>query len=137
MHGIAVDSQSRIYVGDRRNARVQVFTPDGTFIEEWPGVIDPVGIYIDESEAVWVVSAALNRMLKYNTQGQLLYHWGTYGRTSGGFVGGHARPHEVDVDQEGNVYISSWDWPGFLSKFTPKPGADPAKLIGQKLGTGS
>jgi hypothetical protein len=96
---------------------------------------DPVGIYIDENEAVWVVSAALNRMLKYNTDGQLLYHWGTYGRTAGGFLGGHARPHEVDVDQEGNVYITSWDWPGYLSKYTPKPGADPDKLIGQKLGT--
>lgn len=27
--------------------------------------------------------------------------------------------------------------PGYLSKFTPKPGADPAKLIGQKIGSGS
>ena len=136
MHGIAVDRAGRIYVGDRNNDRIQVFTPEGDFIEEWPGVIDPVGIFIDESESVWVVSAALNRLLKYNTQGQLLYHWGAYGRTSGGFPGGFTRPHEVDVDQEGNVYITSWDWPGYLSKFTPKPGADPAKLIGQKLGSG-
>jgi hypothetical protein len=135
LHGIAVDRAGRIYVGDRNNSRIQLFTSEGEFIEEWPGVIDPVGIYVDESDAVWVVSAALNRMLKYNTEGQLLYHWGTYGRTAGGFVGGHARPHEVDVDQDGNVYITSWDWPGYLSKFTPKPGADPAKLIGQKLGT--
>jgi len=136
MHGIAVDRAGRIYVGDRNNDRIQVFTSEGEFIEEWPGVIDPVGIFIDESESVWVVSAALNRLLKYNTQGQLLYHWGAYGRTSGGFPGGLARPHQVDVDQDGNVYITSWDWPGYLSKFTPKPGADPAKLIGQKLGSG-
>ena len=136
MHGIAVDRAGRIYVGDRNNDRIQVFTSEGEFIEEWPGVIDPVGIYIDESESLWVVSAALNRLLKYDTQGQLLYYWGAYGRTSGGFPGGFARPHEVDVDQEGNVYITSWDWPGYLSKFTPKPGADPAKLIGQKLGSG-
>ncbi|HIF24234.1 MAG TPA: hypothetical protein EYQ27_20575 [Gemmatimonadetes bacterium] len=135
MHGIAVDRARRIYVGDRNNDRIQVFTPEGEFIEEWPGVIDPVSIFIDESESIWVVSAGLNRLLKYNTQGQLLYHWGAYGRTSGGFLGGLARPHQVDVDQEGNVYISSWDWPGYLSKFTPKPGADPAKLIGQKLGS--
>lgn len=135
LHGIAVDKAGRIYVGDRNNNRIQLFTPDGKFIEEWDHVIDPVGIFVDESESVWVVSAAGNRMLKYNTQGQLLYHWGAYGRTAGGFPGGFARPHEVDVDQEGNVYITSWDWPGYLSKFTPKPGADPAHLIGQKLGT--
>ena len=137
MHGIAVDAAGRIYVGDRRNNRVQVFTPEGEFVDEWPGVIDPVGIFTDESDAVWVVSAALNRLIKYNTDGQLLYHVGAYGRTSVGFPGGFARPHQVDVDQEGNVYVSSWDWPGHISRFMPKPGADPAKLIGQKLGSGS
>jgi streptogramin lyase len=136
MHGIAVDRAGRIYVGDRRNSRVQVFTPEGEFVEEWPGVIDPVGIFVDESDAVWVVSAALNRLIKYNTQGQLLYHFGAYGRTSGGFPGGFARPHQVDVDQDGNVYVSSWDWPGHLSRLTPKPDADPAKLIGQTVGSG-
>ena len=41
----------------------------------------------------------------------------------------------VDTDSAGNVYVSSWDWPGYLTKLTPRPGADPAKLIGQKLGT--
>jgi hypothetical protein len=137
MHGIAVDRQGRIFVGDRRNDRIQVFTAQGEFIEEWPGVLDPVGIFTTEDDAVWVVSAALNRLLKYNLQGQLQYHWGTYGRTSTGFPGGFARPHQVDVDQEGNVYVSSWDWPGWGHRFTPKPGADPAKLIGQKLGSGS
>ena len=134
MHGIAVDRAGRIYVGDRRNNRVQVFTPEGEFVEEWPGVIDPVGIFVDGSDAVWVVSAALNRLIKYNTQGQLLYHFGTYGRTSVGFPGGFARPHQVDVDQDGNVYVSSWDWPGHLSRFTPKPDADPAKLIARSSG---
>ncbi len=134
MHGIAVDRAGRIYVGDRRNNRIQVFTPEGEFVEEWPGVIDPVGIFVDGSDAVWVVSAALNRLIKYNTQGQLLYHFGTYGRTSGGFPGGFARPHQVDVDQDGNVYVASWDWPGHLSRFTPKPDADPDKLIARPFG---
>jgi len=137
IHGLAVDRAGRIYVGDRRNHRIQVFTAEGEFLEEWPGVIDPVGIYIDESEAVWVVSAALNRLLKYTTQGQLEVYWGAYGRTAGGFPGGLARPHQVDVDENGTVYLTSWDWPGWGHRFTPKPGADPSKLLGQKLGTGA
>ncbi len=137
MHGIAVDRAGRIYVGDRRNNRIQVFTPEGEFIEEWPDVIDPVGIFVDEDDGVWVVSAAANSLLKFSTQGQLMYHWGTHGRTSIGIVGGFARPHQVHVDQEGNVYVSSWDWPGYVSKLTPKPGADPAKLMGRPLGSGN
>ena len=137
IHGVAVARDGKIYVGDRTNDRIQVFQADGTFVEEWPDVLDPVGIYIDQSDAIWVVSAALNRVLKYNAQGQLLYHWGTSGRTSGGFVGGLARPHEMATDTQGNVYLSDWDWPGYVSKFSPKPGADPAKLVGQPLKVGS
>jgi hypothetical protein len=132
IHGVAVDRDFRIYVADRNNDRIQVFTEDGEFIEEWPNVLDPVGIYIDEREGVWVVSAVLNRILKYNLQGVLQYGFGAYGGTLGGFPGGLARPHQLSVDSEGNVYIASYDGP-WLNKFTPKPGADPSKLIGHPL----
>ena len=64
VHGVAVDRERRIYVADRTNNRIQVFTENGKFIEEWPDVTDPVGVYIDETDAVWVVSAALNRILE-------------------------------------------------------------------------
>jgi hypothetical protein len=73
----------------------------------------------------------LNRILKYDTEGHLLYHWGTYGGTSGGFVGGMMRPHQIDVDQEGNVYVANFDGAS-VGKFTPKPGADPSKLLGPR-----
>ena len=132
IHGVAVDRDHRVYVADRTNNRIQVFTENGEFIEEWPGVTDPVGIFIDENEAVWVTSAALNRILKYNRDGVLQYYWGAYGGTRGGFAGGLARPHQIDVDQEGNVYIASWDG-GWANKFVPKAGADPNELIGKPL----
>ena len=99
MHGLAVDRDRRVYVGDRSNDRIQIFTEDGEFIEEWPDVSDPVGVFIDENDAVWVISAMLNRILKYDRDGRLLYHWGVYGGTRGGFPGGLSRPHQLDVDQ--------------------------------------
>jgi hypothetical protein len=132
VHGVAIDRDHRVYVGDRTNNRIQVFTEDGEFIEEWPDVSDPVGIFIDERDAVWVVSARLNRILKYNLDGELQYYWGAYGGTRGGFPGGLSRPHQIEVDQEGNVYIASWDG-GWVDKFVPKPGVDPEKLIGRGL----
>jgi sugar lactone lactonase YvrE len=132
IHGLAVDRERRIYVADRSNDRIQVFTWEGEFIEEWPNVTDPVGIFIDDNDAVWVISAALNRILKYSLDGELLYYFGAYGGTSGGFPGGFARPHELDVDQEGNLYVTSWDG-GWVTKFVPKPGADPAKLVGRRV----
>lgn len=132
VHGVAVDRDHRVYVGDRTNNRVQIYTEDGEFIEQWPDISDPVGVFIDENDAVWVISAKLNRILKYNRDGELQYYWGAYGGTRGGFAGGLSRPHQLDVDQEGNVYIASWDG-GWMDKFIPKPGADPGKLIGRSL----
>ncbi len=101
-------------------------------IEEWPDITDPVGVFIDENDAVWVISATLHRLLKYNLDGQLQYYWGTYGGTNGGFPGGLARPHQLDVADDGTVYVASWDG-GWVNKFVPKPGADPNKLIGRRL----
>jgi peptidylamidoglycolate lyase len=132
VHGVAVDRDRRVYVADRTNNRIQVFTEDGEFIEEWPDISDPVGVFIDENEAVWVISARLNRILKYSLQGELQYYWGAYGGTRGGFPGGLSRPHQLDVDQDGNVYIVSWDG-GWADKYIPKPDADPSKLIGRAL----
>ena len=79
-----------------------------------------------------MISAALNRILKYSRDGELQYYWGAYGGTRGGFAGGLSRPHQLDADQDGNVYIASWDG-GWVNKFVPRPGADPSKLIGRGL----
>ncbi len=49
VHGVAVDRDRRVYVADRTNNRVQVFTENGAFIEQWPDITDPVGVYIDET----------------------------------------------------------------------------------------
>jgi hypothetical protein len=131
VHGLAVDQDQRVYVGDRRNNRIQIFTKDGAFIEEWSDITDPVGVFIDDRDAVWVISASLHRILKYSRDGELQYSWGAYGGP-GGLAGGLFRPHQLDVDEEGNVYVASWSG-GWLNKFVPKPDADPANLIGRGL----
>jgi hypothetical protein len=132
IHGIAVDRDGRIYAADRNNNRIEVFTEDGEFVEEWPDISDPVGVYTDESDGVWVISAVLNRILKYNRNGELQTYFGTFGGTRGGFPGGMARPHQMSVDQDGNLYVTGSDGP-WLNKYTPKPGADPAMIVGQPL----
>ncbi len=131
VHGLAVDRGRRVYVADRRNNRIQIFTEEGEFLDQWPDITDPVGVFIDEYDAVWVLSATLNRILKYNLDGELEYYWGTYG-PQGSFAGSLSRPHQMDVDAEGNVFIASWSG-GWLSKFAPQPGADPRRLVGRGL----
>ena len=131
VHGLAVGQDRRVYVADRRNNRIQIFTEDGDFIEEWPDITDPVGVFVDEHHAVWVISASLHRVLKYSRDGVLQHAWGAYGGP-GGLSGGLHRPHQIDVDEEGSVYVASWSG-GWLNKFVPKPDADPRHLMGRGL----
>jgi streptogramin lyase len=35
---VAVDNQGRVYIGDRENQRIQIFDPDGRFIQRWAGI---------------------------------------------------------------------------------------------------
>ncbi|MDR0786444.1 MAG: 6-bladed beta-propeller [Gemmatimonadota bacterium] len=141
VHGVAMDRAHRIYVVDRNNSRIQVFTEAGDFIEEWPNIYYPSGIYIDENENVWVISGGLNEVMKFNTRGELQTYFGAYGGASpegarglpsSEFPGGLARPHQLNVDQAGNIYIASYAGP-WVNKFVPKPGADPKSLIGPPL----
>ena len=132
VHGLAIDRDRRVYVADRSNNRIQIFTENGKYLDEWPDIADPVGVFADDRDAIWVVSATLNRLLKYSRTGELQYYFGAYGGTRGGFPGGLSRPHQMDVDQEGNVYVASWDG-GWANKFIPRPGADPRKLVGRSL----
>jgi hypothetical protein len=132
VHGVAIDRQHRIYVSDRANERIQVFTEAGEFIEEWPDIKGPTGIYIDERDNVWVLSTTLNQILEYNLNGELLYNFGAYCCTRGGFPGGFSRPHQMNVDSEGNLYVANYDG-GYVTKYTPKAGADPNRLVGQVL----
>lgn len=53
-HGIAMDSQERIYVADRRNIRVQIFDENGTFLEHWTHLGPPSDIFIDDDDRVYV-----------------------------------------------------------------------------------
>ena len=135
IHGIAVDRDRRIYVADRMNHRLQVFTEDGEYIEEWPDIYDPVGIFIDGNDAVWVLDATLNRILRFSTDGELLDYWGAYGEVSSlgrsGWPGGMSLPHQMDTDAAGNLYVAEFSGP-WLDKFVPRPGADPARLVGRR-----
>src|SRR5262249_1086225 len=53
-HGIAIDKHGTLFVCDRENSRIQLFTPEGKYLSEWTDVIRPSQVFIDSAGDVYV-----------------------------------------------------------------------------------
>ena len=123
-HAIDIDRHRRLYVADRANHRIQVFDENGRFLDEWPDIRSPTHIMVSADQSVWVSDLETSKLLKYSTDGTLLYYWGVYGTFPGGFWG----IHQFSVDPQGNLYVAE-TYGGRTQKFRPKADADRSKLI--------
>jgi sugar lactone lactonase YvrE len=56
-HTIALDSQGRLFVGDRENNRIQIFDQDGKFLAEWKQFGQPSGIFITKDDIIYVADS--------------------------------------------------------------------------------
>jgi len=56
-HTIALDSQGRLFVGDRVNNRIQIFDQDGRFLDQWKQFGRPSGIFISRDDTIYVADS--------------------------------------------------------------------------------
>jgi DNA-binding beta-propeller fold protein YncE len=56
-HALAMDSQGRLFVGDRNNNRIQIFDQDGKFIAQWKQFSRPSGVFIDRNDVIYVADS--------------------------------------------------------------------------------
>ena len=129
VHSIAISADRKLYVVDRGHRRFQVFDENGKFLDMFTTGVrsSPYYHFISTDQFLWVADGGTNRMLKYDLNGNYLYGWGGPGDQPGQFDG----PHQVTTDQDGNLYTAEV-FNGRMQKFRPKPGADPAKIMGQE-----
>ena len=57
LHALELDSQGRLFVGDRDNNRMQLFDQDGNFLECWFQFGRPSGIHIDVTDTIYVADS--------------------------------------------------------------------------------
>jgi len=132
VHGIQADPVTRrVFVSDRENHRIQVFDENGNFLTMWN--LGPfAAVYhmlLTADRHMWMSDGhGTYKILEYDLDGKLLYSWGTWGPQPGELWG----VHEITTDQLGNLYVAEV-FNGRAQKFQPKPGADPAKLMGQQM----
>jgi len=123
-HSITLDSQGLVYVADRGNARIQIFGEMGQFIKEWKdsSLGRPWAVRIDESGEIYVVDGGDQnefwpdraRILKLDSQGNMLASFGSYGRGPGQFIW----PHTIAMGPDGALYVGEVATGMRIQKFT-------------------
>jgi sugar lactone lactonase YvrE len=126
-HGIAVAADGRVFVCDRENDRIQIFSPDGEYLAEWTDTRRPTHIVFDGqgrayvSELWWQPGqvsrrygpAGDNPAIKsgrvsvYDKDGRVLARWGGADPVA---EGNFAAPHGLAVDSRHDVYVSEVTW---------------------------
>ena len=120
-HGIAIDQRGIVFVADRENSRIQLFSPDGEFLEERTEIARPCQVTFDAHDNLYVaelgykagmwpgtsapsVDATGGRVSVFDPQGNLLTRWG--GGLNPTACGDFFAPHDIRVDSRGDLYVA-------------------------------
>lgn len=124
-HGIAIDKQGTLYVADRENDRLQLFSPEGDYLSEWTGIARPCEVLIDNDGIIYVAEvgyragmwpgtfpptpdATGGRISIFDPTGKLLARWG--GGENPTAPGDFFAPHDLWLDKHGSLYVAEVVW---------------------------
>ena len=100
-HAVRLDSKGDVYVADRDNRRIQVFSQDGKYIRQFGG-FSPFGLFITPDDLLFVADGRANKIFKMTNEGKVIASWGTTGAKPGNYH----EPHGITVGRDGAVYVS-------------------------------
>ena len=119
VHNVETDRNGWVYIADRENHRIQVFSSDGIFETQWVNMSRAACLYIDtrgDRDLVYIgeyfAGISSNdtgtdlgpRVTVMSTDGKILSRVGTdpYGSQTGRFYS----PHGIAVDSKGAIYVA-------------------------------
>jgi sugar lactone lactonase YvrE len=97
------EHDGRVYVADRESNRIQIFTPDGEYIDMWGGFGRPTKLYVDPREDLMYVSELEDSFSIVDLDGNLV---GRYGGERSHDPGKFWGPHGIWTDSEGSIYVA-------------------------------
>lgn len=119
-HAIVIDSRDRLYIADRNNARIQVYSTGGELLDSWKHLMVPWTLWISDQDEIWVCGSTPmiwpgkplgcppkdQLVAKFNTDGKLLE---LHGFPKG--IDGEETPgdlnwvHGIALDTRGNLFL--------------------------------
>jgi len=112
-HSIAIDGDL-VYVGDRENARIQIFDLNGRYFGEWK-LGHPFGLFITPDHSIYMSDAIAGRIFKIARDGKVV------GALDGPppEKGRHFDPPSLAVDKDNSIFTAEV-MPWRPQKFRPK-----------------
>jgi DNA-binding beta-propeller fold protein YncE len=106
---IFVSRDGHIFVSDSLNCRIQIFTPEGKFLNAFgksgdsPGYFArPRGVAVDSDGNIYVVDALFDNVQIFDKEGRLLMDFGSSGHGDGEFW----LPSGIFIDSDDRIYVS-------------------------------
>jgi len=125
-HAIVVDSKDRLYIADRNNARIQVYSTSGELLDSWKTLLVPWTFWISPNDEIWVCGSSPmiwpnppetppmplgcppkdQIVMKFNTSGKLL-EMHQFPKAADA----HEQPgqlnwvHAIALDKDGNLFL--------------------------------
>jgi DNA-binding beta-propeller fold protein YncE len=108
------EHEGRVYVADRENYRIQVFSLDGDYIDMWTEFERPTKLYVKPGEQVMYVAELEDRVSIVDLDGNVIGRFGSERSNDPGKFWG---PHGIWTDSEDSLYVSEVLGGARLQKF--------------------
>jgi hypothetical protein len=115
VHSVMISPDGKVYVADRENDRVQVFTLDGTFLAQWTNAHRPHRVMMGPEEGIFYVAEARVKPGRYTlahgpSETDLPVRISMRDETGAilGEIAGaelFGDPHGLVLDSQGNLYV--------------------------------
>ena len=112
LHNIWVDENSRVFICDRENDRIQIFDDQGNFLQQWTDLQMPGDIWMRDKKVYVVEQGGGCAVGIWTLDGDLITRWrGSEGPGKGTLDSGHG----ICVDIQGSIYVTELS--GLVRKF--------------------
>lgn len=104
-HGITTDLDGLVYVADRTNWRVEIFSPEGRFLRQWTHIGRVFGFVCAADGCFYAVDGTHGRVTKLDPWGRVVGFFGVPGQGWGQL----SEAHDIAVAPNGDVLVAQLD----------------------------